>query len=85
MAGIPSEGSINLIWEPNSERDLAGYILMRGAAPGETLEPITPAPIQETRFKDDVQSGVQFVYAVKAVDTAGNVSPLSPRVAETAR
>ena len=85
VAGIPSVGSINLIWEPNSERDLAGYLLMRAVAPGETLEQITPEPIQETRFKDDVQSGVQYVYAVKAVDKAGNVSPLSPRVAETAR
>jgi fibronectin type 3 domain-containing protein len=85
VAGIPSDGAINLIWEPNTEKDLAGYIVMRAAAPQETLEPITPAPIQETSFKDAVKGGVQYVYAVKAVDKAGNVSPPSPRVAETAR
>ena len=85
VAGIPSEGAINLIWEPNTEKDLAGYIVMRAAAPQETLEPITPAPIQETSFKDAVQSGVHYVYAVKAVDKAGNASPPSPRIAETAR
>ena len=85
VAGIPSDGAINLIWEPNTEKDLAGYIVMRAAAPQETLEPITPAPIQETSFKDAVQGGVHYVYAVKAVDKAGNASPPSPRVAETAR
>jgi hypothetical protein len=85
VAGIPSVGAINLIWEPNSEKDLAGYIVMRAAAATATLEPITPAPIQETSFKDGVQSGMQFFYSVKAVDKSGNASPSSTRVAETAR
>jgi predicted small lipoprotein YifL len=85
VAGIPSEGAINLIWEPNTEKDLEGYIVMRAAAPHEALEAITPAPIQETSFKDAVQGGVQYVYTVKAVDKAGNASPPSPPVAETAR
>jgi hypothetical protein len=85
VTGIPSEGAINLIWEPNAERDLAGYIVLRAAAPSETLEPITPAPIPETSLKDAVAAGVQYVYAVKAVDRAGNASPPSARVVETAR
>ena len=46
--GIPSEGAINLIWEANPEKDLAGYIVLRAAPPSEQFEPITPAPIQET-------------------------------------
>ena len=56
-----------------------------GGATGETLEPITPAPILKTSFKDAVQGGVQYVYTVKAVDKAGNASPPSARVVETAR
>ena len=32
VQGIPSEGAINLIWEPNPEKDLAGYIVLRGRA-----------------------------------------------------
>ena len=53
VAGIPSVGAINLIWEPNSEKDLAGYIVMRAAAPSET--PGKPAPIPR-RVQDGVQA-----------------------------
>ena len=59
--------------------------MLRGTAASGTLEPITPAPIQETRLTDGVQPGLQYVYAVKAVDKAGNVSPLSERITEAAR
>ena len=78
---------ISLIWEPNAEKDLAGYIVLRGVEPAQTLEPITPesAPIVETSFKDTVTPGIAYVYAVRAVDQAGNVSPVSARVVETAR
>ena len=85
LKAIPSEGAINLIWEPNDEKDLAGYIVMRGVATGETLEPITPSPIPETGLKDAVPPGVPYVYMVKAVDKAGNASPPSIRVVESAR
>jgi len=85
LTPLASEGAINLVWEPNTERDLAGYIVLRGIEPAETLEPITAAPIQETQFHDNVKPGVRFVYAVKAVDTSGNESAPSARVTETAR
>ena len=85
LKAIPSEGAINLIWEPNAEKDLAGYIVMRGAATAETLEPITPSPIAETSLKDGVKAGVPYAYTVKAVDKAGNASPASARVVESAR
>src|SRR5205085_2210145 len=60
LTAIPSDGAINLIWEPNGESDLSGYLVMRARAPSGTLEPITPAPIQETSFRDGVQPGVTF-------------------------
>ena len=41
--------------------------------------------IREARFSDQVKGGVAYVYAVEAVDKAGNVSPMSNRVEETAR
>jgi hypothetical protein len=85
LNAVPSEGAISLIWEPNAEGDLRGYIVERSVAPGDTLQPITPAPIAQTTFKDGVQTGVRYVYAVRAVDAAGNLSAPSERVEETAR
>lgn len=85
LQAVGSAGAINLIWEPNTEKDLAGYVLLRAFAPGGSLEVITPAPFPEPSFKDAVQPGTRFVYAVKAVDKAGNLSPLSTRIEETAR
>jgi len=84
IIAIASEGAISLIWEPNAEKDLAGYVVSRGVSPTDTLTAITPAPIQDTSFKDAVQPGLTFVYEVKAVDKAGNVSKPA-RVVESAR
>jgi hypothetical protein len=85
LQAVPSDAAINLIWDPNSEKDLRGYVVLRGRASAESLEPVTPEPIQETSFQDKVQPGVRYAYAVRAVDTAGNLSPVSARVEETAR
>ena len=85
LQAVPSDGTINLIWEPNTESDLAGYLVLRATAPGDDLQPLTPQPIPDPSFKDTVPAGVRYVYAVKAVDKAGNVGPLSNRVEETAR
>ena len=85
LQAVPSDGAINLIWEPSAERDLAGYIVLRARADGGELQPITPEPIVDPSFRDGVQPGVRFTYAVRAVDKAGNLSPLSNRAEETAR
>jgi fibronectin type 3 domain-containing protein len=79
---------MNLIWDPNSEPDLAGYVVLRGEAPGETLQALTPTPIAQTNYTDTtVTTGVRYVYAIVAVDKASkaNMSPQSARVEETAR
>ena len=83
---VAGTGLISLIWNANGEADLSGYLVLRGEAPGDTLQPLTPSPIKETTFRDTtVTPGVRYVYAVVAVDTAGNRSPQSPRVEDTAR
>jgi hypothetical protein len=81
---VPAEGVINLIWEASPEKDLAGYLVYRGTDAG-AMAPITPAPISDPQFTDRVAAGVRYLYAVKAVDKAGNASPMSEPVAETAR
>jgi len=85
LTPIPSEGAITLIWNPNTEKDLAGYIVLRGTAPAGALMPLTPAPIQLTTFRDTVARGARFTYAVKAIDKAGNASMESARSQEAAR
>jgi hypothetical protein len=71
LAAVASEGAINLIWEANTETDLAGYVVLRGSASGATMRPLMTAPIKETTFRDTtVRAGARYVYAVVAVDTA---------------
>lgn len=88
LAAIAGEGVISLIWDPNGERDLAGYLVLRGDAPGDTLRAITPEPVVATTFRDTTaRAGTRYVYVVVAVDraTPQNVSAQSNRVEETAR
>jgi hypothetical protein len=84
LRAVATEGAINLIWDANTEADLAGYILFR-AAPGEEPMPITPSPIRETVFQDSPPTGVRHTYTLKAVDMAGHASQHSESIEETAR
>ncbi len=85
LTAVASEGAISLIWNASPEKDAAGYLVLRAIAPDETPVPVTPAPVPETTFRDSVPGGVRVTYAVQAVDTSGNVSPMSNRIEETAR
>lgn len=88
LAAVPTAGQISLIWDANTEKDLAGYLVLRGDAPDGALTAITPAAIRETSYRDEtVKPGVRYIYAVVAVDNAPspNMSAQSARVEETAR
>ena len=89
LAAVPTAGSISLIWAPNTEADLAGYLVLRGEAGAVALAPVTAEPVREARFLDDnVTSGVRYQYAVVAVDgrvPVPNRSTPSARVEATAR
>ncbi len=85
LQAIASEGAVNLIWEASDDADLAGYIVLRAVAPADTLVRVTPEPLTQATFADTVPAGTRAIYAVQAVDKAGNVSAPSARVAETAR
>jgi hypothetical protein len=82
-------GAITLMWEPNAESDIAGYLVLRGEAGDATLTPVTDTVVTETRFVDrTVRPGVRYVYAVQAIDSRlprPNVSSESARVEDTAR
>lgn len=89
LVAVAAEASISLIWEPSSEPDLAGYLVLRGAPGDATLQPLTLMPVTEARYVDaTVTPGTRYAYAIVAVDNAkpaGNRSIASERVEETAR
>jgi len=82
---VASEGAIDLIWDPNAEPDVTGYIVLRGTPPGGELNEIKRLGAGETTFTDTVKAGVQYEYAVQAIDKAGNISPMSNRQGDAAR
>jgi len=88
LQAVPAPGVMNLSWQTNTESDVAGYVVLRGEAPGDTLQALTREPITATRFEDKtVRPGVRYVYAVVAIDraTPPNTSAQSNRIEETAR
>lgn len=86
---VAAPDGITVRWTANSEPDLGGYVVLRGAPGDATLAPIRSLPKTATRYVDpDVMSGVRYVYAVEAVDTASpepNRSLPSARDEATAR
>jgi hypothetical protein len=89
LVAVADEGGISLIWEPNAEPDIGGYLILRGEPTDATLQPLTPTPVTEARFRDThVTAGKKYIYAVVALDSRlpfGNISAESNRVEETAR
>jgi hypothetical protein len=88
LSVVAAPGTMNLSWDANAEPDVAGYVVLRGEAPGETLQPLTPAPIPGTSYEDKTaKPGVRYAYAIVAVDKAAppNKSAPSARLEETAR
>ena len=89
IAAVASEGGISLIWEPSTEIDLGGYLVLRQEAGDATLRQLTDLPISEARYRDtSVQPGTRYTYSVVAVDTQlplPNTSTQSAPVEETSR
>lgn len=86
LVAVAVPGGVNLLWEPSPATDVAGYLVLRGEAPGATLTPLMTTPLTTLSYRDEsAQPGVRYVYAVIAVDGAGNRSEESNRVTETAQ
>ena len=86
VQAVPGEGMVSLIWDISPEADVAGYLVLRGNAPGGDLAPLTPEPVGEAHFEDRTAAPRRaFAYAIVAVDRAGNRSMPSARVEGVAR
>lgn len=83
--GNGARPSIDLSWLPNTEPDLAGYIVYRREGNGE-WQRISPAqPIVGPAFHDaNVTAGHNYQYAVSAIDQEGHESARSDTAEETA-
>lgn len=68
--------SVVLTWDANGESDLAGYHVFRRIH-GQTEWQFATTTTQTELLLDALTSGQQYEFAISAVDTAGNVSPLS--------
>ena len=88
LQAVAADDGISLSWDANAEADVAGYLILRAEAPGDTLQPLAREPIRQTNYRDTtVQSGVRYVYAIVALDKASppNTSQPSERQEITAR
>jgi hypothetical protein len=88
LAATPTPGAVQLIWDANTEADLAGYLVLRATLPDETLQPLTQTPIRDTVYRDTTAAaGADYIYVVVAVDSAPspNRSKPSAPVRVTAR
>ena len=82
-SGVGQRPFIDLTWAPNTEPDLAGYILYRHED-GQQPVALNQQPVPAPAFRDDnVEPGHTYTYSVRAVDVRGNQSPLSQETSET--
>jgi hypothetical protein len=86
LVAVAVGGGINLIWEPSETSDVAGYVVLRGEAGDATLTAVNADPVTTPSYRDEtVKPGTRYIYAILAVDAAGNRSAESNRVEETAQ
>ena len=86
-----ADRSIDLSWTPDTDADLAGYIVYRqevdekGIVAG-TATRLNLTPVAGPAYRDQTaMAGHRYAYRVSAVDTAGNESAPSAEVQETLR
>lgn len=79
-----AEPAIDLSWQPDTEPDLAGYVVYRRESDG-SWQRISPAqPIVGPAFRDaHVQPAQSYSYAVSAIDQGGHESGRSVQAEES--
>lgn len=76
--------AIDLSWTPDTEADLAGYIVYRRENDGAWQRISGPQPVVGPGYHDDkVEPGHTYDYAVSAIDTVGHESARSAAAQDT--
>ena len=83
----PAPGRLSLFFPANPEADIAGYNIFRSTDPDlpkDQWNKLNSELLTKTTFTDEkVEPGKRYYYYLRAIDRAGNVSPLSEVVSET--
>jgi hypothetical protein len=77
--------AIDLTWNPDLDRDLAGYFIYRRLQdqPATAAIKLNPQPITAPAYRDTgVQPGGTYVYSVSAIDERNNESRRSEEASE---
>ena len=78
VTAIDGNGSVSVSWNQNTEQDLAGYRVYRTLTPGSNYARVSGELVTTVSYDDTtVSAGTSYAYAVAALDTSGNESPLS--------
>lgn len=86
LRGASDAGRVILEWTAATAADLAGYHVLRSDGPDGVLRLLTQDLVTSTGYVDTtVRAGIEYVYAVVAVDTAGNRSEASAPARVTGR
>jgi regulation of enolase protein 1 (concanavalin A-like superfamily) len=81
-AGFIHAGSVNLVWNPNPETDIAGYKLSYGTSPGvHTLTQNTGNVTTAT--VNGLSEGQTYYFVLRAVNTSGLESDPTPEISHT--
>lgn len=86
LRAVAAEGAVLLSWLPSPEPDVAGYTVYRKGPGEDKMARLTESPTGMITYKDEaVRPGIEYTYAVTAVDNAmpGNESLLSERATAT--
>lgn len=81
---VPEQHSIDLSWQPDTEPDLAGYIVYRSTDGNNWVRLSGPAPVGGPAYRDPtVERGQVYRYAVSAIDQTGHESKRSSEAIES--
>ena len=71
LQAAATRGEVSLIWDPNTDPDLAGYHVYRSEVRGTAYRRLTPQPVRATTFNDrSVARATIYYYVITAVDAA---------------
>jgi len=75
---VPEERTIDLSWQPDTDQDLAGYIVYRSEAEKDWQRVSGPQPLTGSAYRDaSIEPGHSYRYSVSAIDLTGHESKRS--------